>query len=254
MSNKLSVVIITFNEEQNIERCLKSVQYIADEIIVIDSFSTDKTEEICKNYNVKLHQEKWLGYSEQKNLANSLALHELIFSIDADESVSPELEKSILEIKKSATNNNAFKVKRLTNYCGNWIHHCGWYPDSKLRIWFKNEASWEGKIHETVKFHKTSPQITTLKGNLLHYSFYTIDDHINVINKFSSLKASNDFNNGKQTNFLKIIFKPVIKFIIMYLVKLGFLDGYYGYVVCKNSAFSEHLRQIKLKELVKNAN
>ena len=253
MSSKLSVVIITFNEERNIERCLKSVQNIADEIIVVDSFSTDNTVSICNKYDAKLHQEKWLGYSEQKNLANNLAQHELIFSIDADEAVSPELEQSILEIKESATKNTAFKIKRLTNYCGNWIHHCGWYPDSKLRIWFKEEAKWEGEIHETVKFNNKDVNVETLNGDLLHYSFYTIDEHLNVINKFSSLKANKDFNKGKGTNLIKILFKPCIKFLIMYFLKLGILDGYYGFVVCKNSAFSEHLKQVKLKELTKNA-
>jgi len=251
MSNKLSVVVITFNEERNIERCLKSVQNIADEIIVVDSFSTDNTGEICKKYNVKLHQEKWLGYSEQKNLANSLTENKLIFSIDADEVVSPELEKSILEIKETAEKSNSYSVKRLTNYCGKWIHHCGWYPDSKIRLWFKDEAKWTGELHESLIFNHNN-KVNHIKGDLFHYSYHSVHQHLAQINAFTEIGAKEDFNKGKKSNIIIIIVKGGWKFIRDYFFKLGILDGYYGFVICSLSSHATFVKYIKLRELNKN--
>ena len=149
----LTAVIITKNEEFNISRCLQSLKDVADEIVVVDSFSTDSTEEICKSFNVRFVQQEWLGYSEQKNFANSLASNDWIFSIDADEVLSDELKKSILELKnKNISDDNVFSMNRLTNYCGHWIRHCGWYPDRKIRIWNRKVGKWQGEIHETIEF------------------------------------------------------------------------------------------------------
>lgn len=247
---KLSVVIITLNEEQNIEKCILSVKPIADEIIVLDSFSTDKTKEICKKNKVKFFEKEWMGYSKSKNYANALTENDLIFSIDADEVVSEKLKQSILDIKKQQNINNAFEISRLTNFCGSWIKYCGWYPDKALRIWNKNEGAWKGDIHEKVVLNKGVEKMQ-LKGDLLHYSFRTIEQHINTINKFSSIAANQRFDKGKKTNALRILFKPFFKFLHMYFIKLGFLDGYHGFVICKNSAFSAFLKEIKLKELTK---
>ncbi len=245
---KLSVVIITFNEEDNIEKCLKSVQNITDEIIVVDSFSTDKTKEICQKYNVKFYEQKWLGYSQQKNYANSLATNNYILSIDADEVISEELEKSILSL---TTFDGVYKFNRLTNYCGHWIKHCGWYPDAKIRIFPKNEVKWVGEfVHETLDI-PNGTKLTQLKGDLLHYTTKTISQHINTINNFSGKSAMSKFTQGKRTNLLKILFKSKLKFFIMYFIKLGFLDGYYGYVVCKNSAHAAFLQETMMRELEK---
>jgi len=250
MSTKLSVVIITFNEENDIERCLKSVENIADEIIIVDSYSTDNTEKICKKFDVKYFQQKWLGYSEQKNYANSLATNNLIFSIDSDEAVSDELEKSIIEIKNTVKQGQAFMVNRLTNYCGKWIKHCGWYPDTKLRIWFKNEGKWEGELHEEVKFIN-QPQISTLKGDLYHYSYHSINQHIAQFNKFTDIGAEQAFKKGKKSNWFISIYKSVWKFNRDYFLKLGFLDGYYGFVICALSSQATFAKYLKLRELHK---
>ena len=138
---KLTTVIITLNEEGNIGRCLASVKDFSDEIVVIDSLSTDKTEEICSKFGVRFVKQKWMGYSAQKNLGNSLASNDWIFSIDADEEVSKELKNSILELKnKEISDDNVFIVNRLTNYCGKWIRHCGWYPDSRIRLWNRKKG------------------------------------------------------------------------------------------------------------------
>ena len=168
--NSISVVIITFNEEQKIAQCLDSIKDIADEIIVVDSHSTDATEAICDRYSVKFFTQDWLGYSDQKNLADDLATCDLIFSIDADEALSDELKQSIKELKaKNIAKNEVFAMNRLNNYCGRWVKGCGLYPETKIRIWRRGFAEWEGLIHEWLNFKET-PKKTLLQGDLLHYS------------------------------------------------------------------------------------
>ena len=247
---QISAVIITKNEERNIERCLISLQNIVDEIVVVDSFSTDETENICKKYNVCFFQQEWLGYAEQKNYANSLAEYDVIFSIDADEALSEELQQTILEMKKSNQENFLGKVNRLNNYCGKWIHYSGWYPDKKIRLFNRKQAKWKGDIHETLSFSKGNNFIS-LKGDLHHYSYYSIDEHILQMNKFSTLFANEDFKNGKKASFLSLYLKPWWKFVRDYIFNAGFLDGYYGYVICKISAVSTFLKYAKLKQLHK---
>lgn len=250
--NKLSVVIITFNEEKNIKRCLNSVADIADEIIVVDSFSIDKTEEICKEFSVRFEKRTWQGYILTKNYANQLASNELILSLDADEAVSETLKRSILEIKEQPLQNAVYSMNRLTNYCGKWIKHCGWYPDRKIRIFEKTKANWVGeKIHETLEFYNT-PNVIHLKGDLLHYSYYSIQDHILQANKFTDLTAQESFEKGKKNSMCGIYFKTIWKFIRDYYFKLGFLDGYYGFIVCKISSFATFMKYSKLHELNKN--
>lgn len=243
---QLSVVIITFNEELNIKRCLESIQGIADDIVVVDSFSKDKTEEICKNFNVRFIQRKWEGYSNTKNFANDQAQHNWILSLDADEALSEELKKSILELKKKSSA-GTYKFNRLTNYCGKWIKHCGWYPDTKTRIFDKRTANWQGKIHEQLIF-SGSPAVL-LKGDCLHYSYYTLDQHYRQSDKFSTLAAQSLFEKGKRASIIKLWFSPVVKFFNDYLLKLGFLDGTAGYIICKISAYTTYLKYKKLRAL-----
>ena len=171
MSTKLSVVIITFNEEQNIERCLQSIVNIADEIIVLDSFSTDKTEEICKKFNVKFHQHKFDGHIQQKNRALGLAENDYVLSLDADEVPNEILLSEIMRIKANLSS-DAYYFNRLTNYCGKWIKHCGWYPDQKLRIWNKNKGEWGGVNPHDKVIMQENTSLEYLKGDLLHYSYY----------------------------------------------------------------------------------
>jgi glycosyltransferase involved in cell wall biosynthesis len=249
---KISAVIITFNEERNIERCINSLQDIADEIIVVDSFSTDKTAEICKSFEIKFIQTQWLGYSKTKNYGNSLATNDYILSIDADEALSEELKNEIYLIKTAEKIADAYFVKRLTNYCGSWIHHCGWYPDKKLRLWNKQKGKWEGNIHEEVIMYNNTTA-SELKNDLLHYSYYSIQQHINQANKFTDLTSAEAFKNGKKSNLFKILFNPIIKFKKDYFLKLGLLDGYHGFVICAISAFATFLKYIKLRELHKNS-
>ena len=241
---KLSAIIITLNEEKNIKRCLKSLSTVADEIIVLDSNSTDNTIEICKKYKAKVFQQKWLGYSEQKNKANNLAENNYILSIDADEALSEELITSIHKLKGNGFS-GAYEFNRLNNYCGKWIKHTSWYPDTKLRIWNKNEGQWQGNIHETTVFSKET-KVTHLKGDLLHYSYYSIDEHITQANKFSSIAAQTRFEAGKNVSLIKIIFAPFFKFIKEYFIKRGLLDGIYGFTISIISAHETFLKYIKL--------
>ncbi len=246
---QISAVIITFNEERNIERCISSLLGVVDEIIVVDSLSTDKTKEICEKYElVKFYSQEWLGYSSQKNYANRLASFDTIFSIDADEVVSPELRESIMTIKAQYedSSNTIFSFNRLTNYCGSWIKHSGWYPDKKKRI-FNKSVQWVGDIHEEL-LYLPSTKIVHLKGDLYHYSFYTSSDHIKQVDRFTSLTAKQAFEKGKRVNCFGIWFRPKWKFFRDFILKKGFLDGYAGYKVCKVSAFATFLKYIKLRE------
>lgn len=249
--DKLSVTIITLNEEKNIGRCLKSVREVADEVVVVDSFSSDSTEKICSEYNVRFIRQKWLGYSEQKNFANSQAANDWILSIDADEELGEELIKSIKKEKEKGLT-GCYSINRLTNYCGHWIRHCGWYPDRKIRIWNKNEGQWKGLIHETIDF-QNEPTVKQLCGDMNHYTYHTISEHIRQADKFTTLTAQEAYEkNKKASNAVVIRIKTLWKFFSDYIIRLGFLDGYYGYVVCKISAFATFLKYTKLHELNKN--
>ncbi len=251
---QISAVIITFNEEDSIASCIESIEEVCEEIIIVDSLSTDKTVEIAKQYpKVKTYSQKWLGYIEQKNYANSLTSYNTILSIDADELLSKELKESIKEIKKLEEDSfKVYEVSRLTNYCGSWIKHCGWYPDKKIRIFDKRSVKWQGElVHETL-FLPENTQIITLKGDLLHYSYKSSTSHIERINKYSSLTAKEAFNRGKKSSIFDIWFRPKWRFFRDYVIKAGFLDGYAGYQVCKMSAYITFAKYIKLREYVKH--
>lgn len=249
--DKLSVVIITLNEEKNIERCIKSVKDIADEILVVDSFSTDATEKICLEHKTNFVKHKFEGYIEQKNYAVKLAKFTYVLSIDADEALTEELKKSILEEKKEFKY-DGYTFNRLANYCGKWIKHCGWYPDKKLRLINKEKAEWGGtNPHDKLYLSKESTS-KHLKGDLLHYSYYSISEHVLQIEHFSNISSREMFKKGVKTNFLKQIIRTKFKFFSMYILKLGILDGYYGFVISFLSAMSVFIKFTKLRWLYKN--
>jgi glycosyltransferase involved in cell wall biosynthesis len=242
---QLSVVIITFNEEKNIGRCLESIKEVADDVLVLDSYSTDNTASICEKYGARFIQRKWQGYSDTKNFANNEAKYDWILSLDADEALSDELKNSILIAKQGSP--EAYKFKRLTNYCGTWIRHCGWYPDIKIRIFDRRKAKWEGTIHEKLVVKGEEPEL--LKGDCLHYSYYTVEEHYRQTDKFSTLSAESLYHKGKNASLFKLCLSPVFKFISCYFFKLGFLDGTAGYLVCKIMAFATFSKYDKLRKL-----
>lgn len=252
MSVKLSVVIITFNEEKDIERCLKSVQQIADEIIVLDSYSTDLTEEICKRNRVDFRQHKFDGHIQQKNRAMNMAKYDYVLSLDADECLDETLLSNIKDIKKDFKY-DSYKFNRLTNYCGKWIKHCGWYPDIKLRIWNKTQGKWGGvNPHDRVVMNENT--VTKhISGDLLHYSYHSIGQHIAQFNNFTEIGAKEAFKRGRKSNWFIASYKSIWKFIRDYFFKLGFLDGYYGFVICTLSSQATFAKYLKLRELIKNS-
>lgn len=249
---KISVVIITYNEEKNIARCIESVKDIADEILVIDSFSTDKTKEISTRYEVRFFEHPFEGYMQQKLWATNQATYDIILSLDADEVISPELKSSLLAVKENFEA-DGYTFNRLTNYLGKWIKHCGWYPDTKLRLWNRKKGNWTGiNLHEHVQLAPDA-HVKHLHGDLLHYSYYSIAQHINQFNKFTDIGAQEAFIKNKKASLGIALLKSCWKFMRDYFLKLGFLDGYYGFLICKISAFATFAKYIKLKELKKNA-
>ena len=246
---KLSVVIITFNEERNITRCIKSVLSLADEVLVYDSFSTDATCAIAIDLGAKVIQQKWEGYTITKNKANALAANDWVLSLDADEALSDELSQSILELKMKGLCTSSFH--RITNYCGQWIKYAGWYPDTKLRLFNRTEMCWQGLIHEELRrIDNFASKSKLLKGDCLHYSYYSIAEHSAQTEKFSTLSAQRLYQEGAKVNWIKIYVSPVIKFIQMYVFKLGFLEGKSGFTICWISAKASYLKYYKLKQLL----
>lgn len=245
---KISAVIITFNEERNIVGCLQSLEGIADEIVVVDSFSTDATEELCKQFNVRFIQHPFDGYMQQKSWACDQAESDYILQLDADEQLSDELKQSILEVK-SDWKADGYYFNRITNYIGKWIKHSGWYPDAKLRLWDRRKGTWSGiNLHESVKMSENAI-VGKLKGDLMHFSYYSIQQHLNQINSFTEIAAKEGIAKGKNTSLPIIIIKVVWKFKRDYFFKLGFLDGYYGFVVCSMSAYTTYVKYLKMREL-----
>lgn len=248
---KLSVIIITFNEEQNIALCLDSVKEIADDILVVDSQSTDKTEEICLAKGARVIQHPFKNFVEQKNFATEQAKYDYVFSIDADEWVSDELKKSILEIKNNWSY-DAYEMKRLNNYCGRWIRHCGWYPDWKPRIFNRKKGYWTGiLVHETLKLNQEAT-LGQLDGDLLHNAYRTVSEHFHKTNKYTDLTAQEAMSQGKKSHFLKIWFSPLARFFRDYIIKGGFRDGLEGLIICRINSMGTYLKYAKLRELIRN--
>jgi glycosyltransferase involved in cell wall biosynthesis len=244
---QLSVVIITKNEERNIKRCLESVLSIADEIVIVDSFSTDGTLEIANQFNAKVIQQEFLGYIQQKNFAIQQATHDFILSLDADEALSTELQQSIAKAK-SETNGDAYTMSRLTSYCGQWIKHGGWYPDRKIRLFNRKVARWGGvNPHDKIEAESTV-EIKLIGGDILHYTYYNLSEHIQQADRFTKIMAKDLFDKGKRTNIFQILIKPKVRFIRDYIFKHGFLDGYNGLLIAIISSYAVFLREIRLKE------
>jgi glycosyltransferase involved in cell wall biosynthesis len=222
---------------------------IADEIVVVDSFSHDQTKGICQSKGVVFWQNAFQGHVEQKNFALEKATYDHILSLDADEALSERLRQSILSVKHH-WDGDGYCFNRLTSYCGRWIKHCGWYPDVKLRLWDRRKGQWGGTNPHDRVIMKEKSLIKHLDGDLLHYSYHSIDEQIKQINSFSDLAAKAAYANGKRAIFLRdILLNPFGTFLKMYFLKQGFLDGYYGFVISLNSSFGKFLKYIKLREL-----
>lgn len=249
--NKISAVVITKNEEKNIERCLKSVCWV-DEIIVYDSGSIDQTVELAKKLGAKVFQGEWKGFGSTKKLATEMALNNWILSLDADEEVTLELKSEInLALASKLEPEAVFLIPRLSNYLNCWVRHGGWYPDRQLRLFNKTCHQWNTEpIHEKVmpQLGKNTIQ-RSLKSHLNHFVFKNIEHQVETNNRYSTLQAQKMFRENIKMNWFHYLTKPAVKFIECYFFKFGFLDGWVGYLIARNAAYSVFLKWSKLKEL-----
>lgn len=241
----ISLVIITRNEESNIQRCIQSAPFV-DEVIVMDSGSTDRTCEIAANLGAKVFQQPWLGFGPQKNMAASKAKNDWILSLDADEELSTQLISEISEKFSQLQVDVGYQFPRISQYMGKWIRHGGWYPDSQLRLYNRQHSSWlAAKIHEKVQ----AQRVEKFNSEIKHYVFADVASHVETNNRYSGLLAEADFDKGKRFNLLRLLVKPPIKFLETYFLKLGFLDGLPGFVIAVGASYSIFLRILKTREV-----
>ncbi len=246
MGNKISAVIITFNEEANIGKCIDSVLPVADEIIVVDCFSSDSTKAICLSKNVSFFENEFLGFANQKNFAASKAKFDYILSLDADEYLSPELTQSILEVKDDLSH-DGYTMNRLSSYAGEWIRTCGWYPDTKLRLWKRGKGTWTGQgIHERVELNGEF-RIKHLSGDLLHHAYDNITQFLEKIQRYSDIYAREHRYKVRSSGF-KIFYKTTFAFIKSFFLKRGILDGYKGLLISVCNANFVFYKYSKLRE------
>ena len=228
----ISAVIITRNEAHNIARCINSLAGVADDVVVVDAESADDTKRLAENAGARVIVRKWTDYSDQKNFANAQVKGPYILSLDADEVLSAELTTSLHEeIAKGLT--GAYRLNRLTNYCGAWVRHGGWYPDAKVRLFPKDGTRWEGAhVHEELKL-APGTIVHPLRGDLLHYSYRSVEEHLARLERYSDLHARKMLAEGKHPGILKQLFSPTVKFLQTYLFKLGLLDGLAGWRIAR---------------------
>ena len=251
---KISACIISFNEENKIEACLKSLLAVVDEIVLVDSLSSDKTLEIARKHTDNIFEQKFLGHIEQKNLAVEKASNDWILSLDCDERLSEDLQQSILSIKDQLDNADAYCMSRKTFYVYRWLNHC-WYPDIKTRLFNRNTSHWGGtNPHDHVITDGNN--IVRLKGDIQHYSFDSISDHLQTIDKFTEIGADELIRKNKRFNIFSPLTHASWTFIKLYIVKRGFLDGFAGLTVSVLSYMHVYIKYskayIKRKKIAKD--
>ncbi len=243
---KISATVICLNEEKKIRTCLNSLDW-ADEIVIVDSGSTDATLDICGEYTENIYHRTFDSYINQKNYAASRASNDWILNIDADEEISAELREELLRLTaEDPEENRAFAVRRLTRYCGGWIHHCGWYPGWQTRLYNRNTCEWKGDlIHEQLS---VSGPIRRIEADLLHYSFDSISDHFRTADRFTRIGAQELKKAGTEKSLLHILFRTGYTFFRVYVQKKGFRDGWRGFSVAGFSAFSVFIKYLRVRE------
>ncbi|MCW5960371.1 MAG: glycosyltransferase family 2 protein [Pyrinomonadaceae bacterium] len=246
---KISATIITLNEEHNIERAIRSLSW-ADEIVVVDSCSNDRTAEIARSLGAKVTIQEWLGFSKQKQFAADLAANEFIFSLDADEEVSSELAEGIEKIRTSEKSADGYKIPRLSFYMNRAIRHGGWYPDRQLRLFDKRKGHWNDRlIHESVKMDD-SATVEVIHADIFHYSVEGAAHHHKMIGeRYAPLAAKHLYDSGKTTSPLKIAAAGPSSFFRSYFLKMGILDGLPGFAIAKFAAHHSFLKHLILWEL-----
>jgi len=248
--NNISAVIITHNEEANIESCILALHKVAAEVLIIDSKSTDATVQIAEKLGAKVVVLDWLGYSKTKNHGNQMAMHDWILSIDADEILSDELAITINQLQLDE--GIVYALDRQTNFCGQWIKHSGWYPEWKVRLFNRKQTKWLGNyVHEYLDYQVNNLQVNKLQGKLFHYSYKTHEEHLARIQKYAKLSALELQSTGKKSNFIKIWCSPIVRFLKTFFIKTAFLDGKNGWIISIRNAKLVHLKYKLLRELNK---
>src|SRR5947209_13012501 len=225
---KITATIITRDEERNIARAIESLR-CCDEILIVDSGSTDRTVELAANLGARVIEGGWKGYAAQKNWAAEQASNEWILSLDADEALSEALEAEIWNLKKSGPTYDSYTMPRLAHYLGRWIYHSGWYPDRKIRLYDRAKAKWYGDfVHESVK---CDGRIGHLESNILHFTCDSLSEHLRTLDRYTTLAAQELVANKMPVPLSALIFDPPWTFVRAYVVKRGFLDGLEGLIV-----------------------
>jgi glycosyltransferase involved in cell wall biosynthesis len=244
---EISAIVVCYNEEENIGDCLESLRW-CDEIVVVDSFSTDRTVEICRQYTDRVIQRPWAGYRDQKAFAHSQATREWVFLVDADERVPSDLREEARDaLNRSDSRTDAFSVPRLVYHLGKWWWRGGWYPDYDVRIFRRDRATWAGSDpHEQIL---VNGKVRRLRHPLHHYSYRDIADHIKRINHFTTVSAGELKGLGRRWRWTDSLFRPAARFFYSYVWKRGFLEGFPGFFIAVTAAVYVFLRYAKLREL-----
>ena len=243
---KISATIITYNEERNLPRAMESLR-CADEIVVMDSGSSDRTVEIAEKLGARVVESPWPGYAKQKNFAAENAAHDWILSIDADESLSEALEGEIWQLKKNGPQFDAYTMPRIAQYLGRWIQHSGWYPDRKVRLFDRRKAKWVGNyVHESVV---VEGRIGHLKSNILHFTCSSLSEHLKTMDRYTTLAAEQLVDQNAYVGWGQLAVNPAWTFFKSYVLQRGFLDGVEGLAIANMAALYNFLKYAKAKNM-----
>jgi len=241
---KISATIITLNEERNLPRAIESLR-CCDEILVVDSGSTDRTVEIAQKYGARVIDANWRGYAGQKNYASDQAAYDWVISLDADEALSEELEAEIWQLKKNGPQFDAYTCPRLAQYLGKWILHSGWYPDRKIRLFDRRRARWAGQyVHESVVAEGSVGELT---GNLLHFTCGSLSEHLKSMDRYTTLAAEEVVARGKRVGMRRLLADPAWTFVRTYFFQAGFLDGVEGLAIAYMASLYTFLKYAKAR-------
>jgi len=247
---QISATIITLNEERNIARAIDSLS-CADEILVVDSGSTDQTREIAMRHGARVLEEAWRGYAQQKNFAAGCAAHDWILSLDADEQVTPELAAEIVALKKAGPAADGYSFPRRAQYLGRWIRHSGWYPDRKTRLYKRTSAEWIGEyVHESVR---VKGAVGELHADLLHFTCDSLSDHLRTLDRYTTLAARELIEKKKPVPLRRLAIDPAWALFRAYVLQRGFLDGPQGLAIAGMAAFYTFLKYAKAMRAFGNA-
>jgi glycosyltransferase involved in cell wall biosynthesis len=241
----ISATIVTLNEERNLPRALESLTCV-DEIVVVDSGSTDRTVEIARTYGARLIQQEWLGYAGQKNFAAAAAANNWILAIDADEALSELLQAEIMALRETNPDVPGFRFPRRAQYLGGWIKHSGWYPDAKVRLYDRRRGRWTGDyVHESVRVDGAPGDLT---GDLHHFTCASLEEHRRTMERYTTLAAQELRAQGKRSSAARLLLSPSATFLKTYVLQQGYRDGYRGYLIAKMAAKYVYLKHRKTRQ------